>query len=290
MTVVPIFLALVASTGSVASVASVDECRPPKGSSEAKLLAFFAAPIAFSPAGHAERLAPGAVRLSFDITYVPKPAVSIRRSSVCENKGENTALSPVFPRPRLAVGLPGGFFLEGSYLPPITVLDATPNLGSVALGWTRTLSGSDEGVGAWLTLRTHATFGKVKGPITCSSDALQSTAINQPCYGNTPSDDTYEPNMLGAEGMLGWSGSGRFAGYVGAGYTSIKPRFQVNFTSLQGNLDNTKVLLDDSRIAAFAGGRYRVGGRINLTGELYSVPKDVTTVRVGASFMLRSAR
>lgn len=290
MAVVPIFLALVASTGSVASVASVDECRPPKGSSEAKLLAFFAAPIAFSPAGHAERLAPGAVRLSFDITYVPKPAVSIRRSSVCENKGENTALSPVFPRPRLAVGLPGGFFLEGSYLPPITVLDATPNLGSVALGWTRTLSGSDEGVGAWLTLRTHATFGKVKGPITCSSDALQSTAINQPCYGNTPSDDTYEPNMLGAEGMLGWSGSGRFAGYVGAGYTSIKPRFQVNFTSLQGNLDNTKVLLDDSRIAAFAGGRYRVGGRINLTGELYSVPKDVTTVRVGASFMLRSAR
>ena len=290
MAVVPIFLALVASTGSVASVASVDECRPPKGSSEAKLLAFFAAPIAFSPAGHAERLAPGAVRLSFDITYVPKPAVSIRRSSVCENKGENTALSPVFPRPRLAVGLPGGFFLEGSYLPPITVLDATPNLGSVALGWTRTLSGSDEGVGAWLTLRTHATFGKVKGPITCSADALQSTAINQPCYGNTPSDDTYEPNMLGAEGMLGWSGSGRFAGYVGAGYTSIKPRFQVNFTSLQGNLDNTKVLLDDSRIAAFAGGRYRVGGRINLTGELYSVPKDVTTVRVGASFMLRSAR
>ncbi len=290
MAVVPIFLALVASTGSVASVASVDECRPPKGSSEAKLLAFFAAPIAFSPAGHAERLAPGAVRLSFDITYVPKPAASIRRSSVCENKGENTALSPVFPRPRLAVGLPGGFFLEGSYLPPITVLDATPNLGSVALGWTRTLSGSDEGVGAWLTLRTHATFGKVKGPITCSSDALQSTAINQPCYGNTPSDDTYEPNMLGAEGMLGWSGSGRFAGYVGAGYTSIKPRFQVNFTSLQGNLDNTKVLLDDSRIAAFAGGRYRVGGRINLTGELYSVPKDLTTVRVGASFMLRSAR
>ena len=290
MAVVPIFLALVASTGSVASVASVDECRPPKGSSEAKLLAFFAAPIAFSPAGHAERLAPGAVRLSFDITYVPKPAASIRRSSVCENKGENTALSPVFPRPRLAVGLPGGFFLEGSYLPPITVLDATPNLGSVALGWTRTLSGSDEGVGAWLTLRTHATFGKVKGPITCSSDALQSTAINQPCYGNTPSDDTYEPNMLGAEGMLGWSGSGRFAGYVGAGYTSIKPRFQVNFTSLQGNLDDTKVLLDDSRIVAFAGGRYRVGDRLNLTGELYSVPKDLTTVRVGASFMLRSAR
>ena len=287
MAVVPIFFAFVASVGSVASVG---ECRPPKDSSEAKLLAFFAAPIAFSPAGHAERLAPGAVRLSFDLTYVPKPGADIRRASFCNRKSENTSLSPVFPRPRIAVGLPGGFFLEGSYLPPITVLDATPNLGSVALGWTQTLSGSGAGVGTWLTLRTHATFGKVKGPITCSSDALQTTSSNQQCYGNTPSDDTYEPNMLGGEGMLGWSGSGRFAGYVGAGYTSIKPRFQVNFTSLQGNLDNTKVLLDDSRIAAFAGGRYRVGDRTSLTGEFYSVPKDVTTVRVGASFMLRSAR
>lgn len=287
MAVVPIFFAFVASVGSVASVG---ECRPPKDSSEAKLLAFFAAPIAFSPAGHAERLAPGAVRLSFDLTYVPKPGADISRASFCNRKSENTSLSPVFPRPRVAVGLPGGFFLEGSYLPPITVLDATPNLGSVALGWTQTLSGSGAGVGTWLTLRTHATFGKVKGPITCSSDALQTTSSNQQCYGNTPSDDTYEPNMLGGEGMLGWSGSGRFAGYVGAGYTSIKPRFQVNFTSLQGNLDNTKVLLDDSRIAAFAGGRYRVGDRTSLTGEFYSVPKDVTTVRVGASFMLRSAR
>ena len=104
MAVVPMFLALVASTGSVASV---DECRPPKDSSEAKLLAFFAAPIAFSPAGHAERLAPGAVRLSFDLTYVPKPGADISRASFCNRKSENTSLSPVFPRPRLAVGLPG---------------------------------------------------------------------------------------------------------------------------------------------------------------------------------------
>ena len=287
MAVVPMFLAFMASAGSIVSL---DECRPPKDSSEAKLLAFFAAPIVFSPAGHAERLAPGAVRLSFDLTYVPKPSADISRASFCNRKSENTELSPVFPRPRLAVGLPGGFFVEGSYLPPITVLDATPNLGSVALGWTRALSGTNAGRSTWLTLRAHATFGTVKGPITCSSDALQTTSANQQCYGNKPSDDTYKPNMMGGEGIIGWSGSNRLSGYVGAGYTAIRPRFQVNFTSLQGNVDDTKVALDDSRYAAFAGGRYRIADRINLTGELYSVPKDVTTVRVGASFMLRNAR
>ncbi|MEO7511058.1 MAG: hypothetical protein ABIZ91_04780, partial [Gemmatimonadaceae bacterium] len=191
MAVVPLVFAVVASlTSSGGSLAVPGECRPPKDSSEAKLLAFFSVPIAFSPAGHAERLAPGAVRLSFDLTWVPTPDADIRRASYCNRKSENTDLSPIFPRPRLAVGLPGGFFLEGSYMPPITVLDATPNLGSVALGWSRSLSESGDGLGSWVTLRAHATMGEVTGPITCSNSALQTTSRVQPCYGNEPSDDT----------------------------------------------------------------------------------------------------
>lgn len=284
MVAAPLILAFASATTLAAG-----ECRPPKDSSEAKLLAFFAAPIAFSPAGHAERLAPGAVRLSFDVTYVPKPAANIRRASYCNRKSENTDLSPIFPRPRLTVGLPGGFYVEGSYLPPVTVMDATPNLGSVALGWVRSLSANPTGGGTWLSLRAHATFGEVSGPITCSSDALQTTSANQACYGTKPSDDTYEPNMVGGEGILGWSGGGRLSAYVGGGYTSIKPRFQVNFQPQGGALDDTKVLLDDNRVTAFAGGAYRVSSRASLTAELYSVPKDVTTIRVGGSWALRGA-
>ncbi len=278
-------LAVIALTGSLSS----GECRPPKDSSEAKLLAFFAAPIAFSPSGHAERLAPGAVRLSFDVTYVPTPGADIRRSSYCQRKSENTDLSPVFPRPRLAIGLPGGLFVEGSYLPPITVLEATPNLGSIALGWSHALRSVGDGSSTWLTLRGHATFGEVKGAITCSSDAIQQTNPSLVCYGDAPSDDTYKPNMIGGEGILGWTGAGRLAGYVGAGYTSIKPRFFVHFLGLNNVLDDTRVLLDDSRISAFAGGRIRFTPRIALTAEVYSVPKDVTTLRIGGSWMLRSA-
>lgn len=266
------------------------ECRPPKDSSEAKLLAFFAAPIAFSPAGNAERLAPGAIRLSFDLTYVPTPSADIQRASFCQRKSENTELSPIFPRPRLALGLPGGFFVEGSYLPPVTVLDATPNLGSVAVGWSRALGAATDGAGPWVTLRGHATFGRVNGPITCSPDAIQSTNPSAVCYGDEPSDDSYRPNMVGAEGILGWTGTGRLSGYVGGGYTSIRPRFDVNFRSLNGNLDDTRVILDDSRIAAFAGARLRVTPRAALTAELYSVPSDVTTIRMGGSFALRPGR
>ncbi len=280
---------LVLALASVAELLAGGECRPPKDAPEAKLLAFFAAPIAFSPAGHADRMAPWSFRVSLDVTYVPTPPADIRRSSYCHRKSENTDLSPVFPRPRLAVGLPGGLYLEGSYLPPVTVLDATPSLGSVALGWSRTIRGQPREGSTWITLRAHATFGEVSGPITCSADALQTSSANQPCYGTTPSNDRYEPNMVGGEGIVGWSGSGRLSAYVGSGYTSITPRFQVHFTPQGGTLDDTRVLLDDSRISAFAGGRFQLTGRSAITAELYSVPKDMTTFRVGGSWMLRTA-
>ena len=264
------------------------ECRPPKDSAESKLLAFFAAPIAFSPAGHAERLAPGVIRLSFDATYVPQPRASIRRSTFCQRKEESTDLASVFPRPRLAVGLPGGFYVEGSYLPPITVMDATPNLGSLALGWTRALGTAtpDAPPARWLTLRAHATFGKVEGAITCASDVLQQTDATQACYGDRPSEDTYEPNMFGAEAIYGFSAGSRLTAYLGAGYTALRPRFQVGFVSLSSGLDDTKVLVDLSRMAAFAGGSYGIGGGVAITAELYSVPQDVTTFRLGGSLAL----
>ena len=104
-----------------------------RSSNEAKLLAFFATPIAFSPGGIVEGLAPWHVRVGFEASYVPSPSKEMQQPEACYTvkKTENTNLSPVFPRPRVTIGLPGGLMLEGSYLPPIKVADAKPNLGSV---------------------------------------------------------------------------------------------------------------------------------------------------------------
>lgn len=282
--------ALIYSALTTAQLLAGGECRPPKDSSEAKLLAWFTAPIAFSPAGHTERLAPGAVRLSFEVSYVPAPGSDISRATYCRRKSETTDLSPVLPRPRVAIGLPGGFFVEGSYLPPVKVMDATPNFGSVALGWSLTVLQRESGSSAWVTLRAHATMGEVRGAITCSKQALQIRDNRAPCYGITPSDDRYEPRMVGGELAIGWRGTGSISAYLGGGYTDISPRLQVNFQPGGiGFLDNTRVLLDDSRLAAFAGGSWRVTRRAAVTAEVYSVPKDLTTVRVGGSWQLRRA-
>jgi hypothetical protein len=261
----------------------------PKESNEAKLLAFAAVPIAFSPAGNLSVMSAGSVRLSFDASYVPKASAALSRTGLCFlSKEENSRISPVFPRPRIALGLGGGVFVEASYLPPITIMDAQPNLGSVALGWVRALGDQTGAGGMTIALRAHSTFGRVKGPITCPSDALQQDAAKA-CFGSKPSKDTYKPNVTGVEAALGWDGAGPLGGYVGGGYSSLSPRFQVGFQQGDGYFDNSKIQPDGrmSRFTAMIGGHYKVGSRAAITGEVYSVPKDATTFRLGASYALR---
>src|SRR5215207_7447053 len=143
----PIALLLALATSATAAVAQTGvTCEPPKGSNEAKLLAFFATPIAFSPGGMLDGLRPGQVRVGLEAAYVPSPSKEIQQPEACYGikKTENTDLSPVFPRPRIAIGFPGGVVLEGSYLPPVTVADAEPNLGSVALAKPFRIRGSEQ--------------------------------------------------------------------------------------------------------------------------------------------------
>jgi hypothetical protein len=250
---------------------------------EAKLLAYYAAPLAFSPSGMLERIAPGSVRAGLELTYIPRPDDALRRTSKCFlPKDENSQLSSFVPRPRLAVGLPAGLFLEGTYLPPVTVADATPNMTSLALGIVRQLSDL-----LAIVFRGHTTLGRVRGPITCPEEALQRTDPTRACYGDRKSNDTYRPNIVGGEAAALWNGQGGFSAYLSAGLARLRPRFQVGFQPANTGFDSTRVETNLSRLSLALGGRYRLSRRLGATGELYSVPKDVTTLRLGASVTLR---
>jgi hypothetical protein len=282
-------LVIAALAVAASPVLSQQVCKPGKDQREAKLLAFFAAPIAFSPAGAAAPLEKGEIRLSFDGTWVPTPSAEMSRPEVCytDAKRENTSLSDVFPRPRIAIGLTPNLWIEASYLPPITVMDATPNLFSGALGFGKALGASSR---THLSLRAHITVGQVKGPITCNEDAIQTSNPSGTCYATRPSEDTYKPNMLGIEAALGFQNGERLQTYVGTGVTSLRPRFRVGFVDASNNIDNTRVEVDLVRFAAFAGARFEVLSRAALTAEVYSVPQDVTTFRLGGSYSIRTGR
>jgi hypothetical protein len=280
------YVALLSILAMAASTVDA-QCRPPRNSHEARLLAFYEAPLVFSMAAAPTRLVAGELRIVAEVGNVPSPSAVLQRPEFCyQPHSEQTRLTPAFGRPRIALGLPAGFAFEASYLPPVTVGGATPHLASVALARPIDyIVGNRE---ITLALRAHGTLGRVRGAITCPSSALQSADAAAPCYGTQPSRDTFYPAMFGSEGSLGVRGrDGRFALYIGGGVTWLRPRFRVGFTDATGYVDSTEVEAQLVRGSAFGGISVRATSALQLSAQVYSVPEDVTTVRATVAYRIR---
>ncbi len=264
------------------------QCRPPKDSNEARLLAFYSAPISFSPASAPEHLNPWTIRIGGEGGPIPDPDPEIQRTGACfTQKSENTGLSPFFGRPRVTIGLPAGFAAELSYLPPVRINDAKPNLVSAAVSWVKRVQMRQTSDGTDIMLRVHGTAGQVQGPITCPATGLQTTDPTRPCFGTTQSNDTFKPTMMGAEGIVSTAAyDGRLAFYAGGGANFLRPRFRVGFTDGLGNVDNTEIEVDLTRATVFGGLSAQVSRKLDLSAQVYSVPKDATTLRVGAGYRI----
>ena len=272
--------------GAVLFATNVEaQCRPPVRSHEARLLAFYEAPIDFSMSSAPERLTAGAVRIGGEVIPVPSPDPALQHPEFCyANTTNNTRLAPVFGRPRLTVGLPAGFAVEASYLPNVTVSAAQASLMSVALTRTAPLLWGER---LSLALRVDGTAGQVRGAITCPRRSLQTRDENIPCFGTQPSRDTFRPGSYGLEAALAMRAGDRVAFYLGGGARSLRPRFRAGFTDALGNVDRTTIDVDLVRGTAFAGVTANVGDHLSLSTQLYAVPADVTTFRLGAQYALR---
>ena len=280
--------ALVVVLGCIISRDISAQCFVSKTSNEAKLLAFYSAPLAFSPASAPEYALPWTIRIGGEAGPVPKPDPAIQQSSACHTKkSENTGLSPFFGRPRLTLTLPAGFAIEGSYLPPIEIHDAEPNLGSAALSWMRRIRMAPTGNATAIMLRLHGTVGHVRGPITCPRKGLQQTDPLGSCFGTQPSVDTFKPTMFGTEAILSTAAwDGRLAFYAGAGENFLRPRFQVGFTDSFGNTDSTLIVVNLNRMTMFAGVTAEISNAIDLSAQAYGVREDGVTFRFGGGYRL----
>lgn len=279
-------VALLAVAGFAANSIEA-QCRPPANSHEARLLAFYEAPLVFSMAGAPTPLVAGELRVAAEIGNVPSPSAELQRPEFCyQPHSENTKLTPAFGRPRITLGLPAGFALEASYLPPVTVGGATPNLASVAVSRPMDFIVGRNDV--TLALRAHGTFGRVRGAITCPQSSLQTNDPTAPCYGTQASRDNFYPGMFGSEGSVGLrTFAGRIALYAGGGVTWLRPSFRVGFTDATGYVDSTEVDARLVRGSAFGGVSVRASEALELSSQVYSVPQDVTTIRATIAYSLR---
>jgi hypothetical protein len=285
MTRLPVAAALAAALGTMPFLAAGAQCRPPVGSHEARLLAFYEAPALFSMGSAPERLRAGAVSIGGEAIPVPSPDPSLTHPSFCyQYTTNNTKLAPLFGRPRLVVGLPAGFALDASYVPPVSVSNARVSIGSVALSRTQSLFVGRTSV--QLAMRAHGTLGRIHGPITCPRASLQLDAPASPCYGTVPSRDSYDPKSLGLELAAGTTVE-RLDVYVGGGANWLNPHFRAGFTDGLGNVDQTTVDVALVRGVAFGGATLHLEHGLAVSGQLYVVPADVSTLRLGVAYRLR---
>ena len=256
------------------AVVAAQDCFPGPHSNEARTLASFLVPLAFSPAA-APELAPK-FGIAVEASSIPGVDRVTATPTTCRpGKGpENTDLAPAYPRPRLLLPLPGELGLELSWIPPVRINGVRANLFGLSLEKS---FGRPDGV--LLAFRGHTTFGSLRAPITCANDALADPSSE--CFGGQRSDDRFKPNILGVDVRLGGPlAQGRLRPYGGVGYNRLRPRFQVHFVNRFGALDQRRVEVDLQRVALFGGVTWAVGPRLGVTGELYTVPADGVSGRV----------
>jgi hypothetical protein len=251
-------------------------CRPGPSSNEARTFAIVSTPLVFTGAGAA-----GAthrrLEVGLEAVYLPRVDAATRTPTTCRpGKGpENANLLTIAPRPRVALFPGAGLMLEASWIPPVRLNGVKPDLVGLALAWTGGLGRDD----ARLTLRGHATLGRIRAPITCPDAALQDPTSEY--YQGRRSDDRFDPDVFGVEAQVAWSlGDGLVQPYLGTGYNRLQPRFQVNFTNAVDLTDNQKVEVDLNRVALFGGVTWRAAGAVTVSGEVYAMPSDTITGRL----------
>lgn len=245
---------------------------------EGRLIAFYSAALAFSPAG----TAPDESRLSFtiEVSHVPWLNDAQRRPSI--DKPESTNLAPFFPRPRGSLRI-GAWRAEASWIPPVRVFDVEVNVGSAAL------VGPPLRLGIYSVVpRAWGTIGRVRGAMTCSMATMLGHGADLELYYNTvchgrESDDWFEPRMLGAEAVafrsLG-SGGGRI--YAVLGGRVDRTRFDIGVLTTSGDRDRDHPILQLRAVRPHGalGASWRVRRSVYAGGELFYAPGSLVTGRI----------
>ncbi len=251
---------------------------------EGRLLAFYSAALAFSPAGF---IASDRLTMGVEVTWIPWLNESRRRPSI--DKPEVTNLAPFFPRPRIGIRW-GQVGLEASWIPPLQLFGVQANVVSAAASLALPLSD------AWTVHpRVWLVSGRVRGTITCAASAMMGhgsaleTYYESVCHGNE-SDDWFEPRDLGGQVMVTRNPvPGGMEIYVGAGARVDRTRFDIGVIRSDGSrdLDHPVLALRATRPDFVAGASWEAGSRLKTGGELFYAPGSLLTARLSLHWRFR---
>lgn len=275
------FVPLMAVLGA-APLAAQSTCVAAPGSPEAQTMGTKSVAIAFTPTRGPGHTTAGRVELGLGVLTVPEVNEDDLPPITC-GSGEslsNTNQLVVAAQPRIRVGLGSGFAAEAGWIPPIPISGVKANIIGLGADWS-----SKPMAGVLIAnLSLNASFGSVHGSFTCSDEDVLNPANS--CYQGTPSDDSFNPAVYGADLTLGGTfNKGTVRPYLGGGYTRLMPRFQVNFTNRLGILDDNRVEANLNAAAIFGGLTWELARRWSVTGQFYTLVSYGSSV----SFTVRAA-
>lgn len=245
---------------------------------EGELLGFYLAVVTFSPIGERATAPPWSVDVGGEASYVPR--LNADQRSAGRTKLESTNLAPVLPRPRVALWLPGGLAVEGSWTPPVRVFGARSSLIAGALSAPLVRLG-----GARIAARVSYVGGQVSGAITCyrgmaAGDLSLRDYWFHICH-SRESDDRFEPSQWGYEVIGNWLGTGAVTANVGLGVEREHTKFDVGVLNADGSrdLDHPILELRAARGYGVAGATWRVSRVVRVSSEMFYAPGSLLTVR-----------
>lgn len=203
-------------------------------------------------------LAPG--RLSVGLEAVTIPDIDGQTGGKVQITASDR--TPVFPRPRVAYGLPApeGFraMVGISYIPPFAIRDVSTHYGAAEAGLAWVAGVLRAGV------RGHVLHATSRSPVT-----------------EPATRDTLETFEYGADASVGASlavAAGVLEPYAGAGAVHLRGRFRV--TS-----DGTVLRSEDTRGALHAGLRFLFLGRLEAVAELSAYPGRLVHTNLRAGYL-----
>ena len=254
---------------------------------EGRLMAFYAAALAVSAVGPARAERPWSVRAGLELSHIPR--LSREQRTAGFDKPESSNLSPVLPRPRLAISTPQGVRIEASWLPPIRVFDARANLYSLAVSRAMRVRGAIA-----LTPRVVVARGRARGAITCNDDLRRGTPSEQVYYGAVchvrESDDHFEPRQLSAEVIVSRPTTSRLAPFATLGLRRDDTRFDIGVIRSDGRRDPDHPVLLMRATRPFLAAGVTVRGRVETGAEVYYAPGSLLTLRVRTDLLVRRGR
>lgn len=245
---------------------------------EGRLMGYYSAGLAFTSIG-APRSGQKGWEAGLELSYLPP--LSHEQRSGGFSKTESTNLTPVLPRPRVAVTLPWDTRIEASYVPPIPAFGVTASLLSIALSHPVLARESVR-----LVARVSGSSSMVKGAITCNESIREEGPgerlyFAKVCHGYESEDEFHAP-AIAAEVLGTARAFGAFLPYAGIGVRNEHDKFNVGVKDFRGDPDRNHPILEMSvtRPYGMLGATWVRSVRSSLGGELFYAPGSLVTIRL----------